>query len=66
MTLALVGYDPPRTLEGCECPCHKDPSAVPPSRWGCCLHAPVYKEVLVFASCPECGAHFAVDKGGQR
>jgi hypothetical protein len=34
-----LAYDPPRTIEGCQCPCHDN-------GWGaarCCLHRPIFK-----------------------
>lgn len=37
--MTIVGYDPPRTPEGCSCRCHV---GVKFTFGSCCLHAPIF------------------------
>lgn len=39
----IVGYAPPRTAEGCSCPCHTNS----PNLTRCCLHEPLFGRVIV-------------------
>lgn len=57
----LIGYDPPRTPEGCSCPCHVGPERPEPPQKAmrCCLHKPLYEDHAV-VRCPHCGKEIAI------